>query len=366
MKKFLVWIIAVLFFCAPVQAIAKEASWPDLNDTHPYAEELKSLFEHGVLKGYPDGTIKPDQQMNRVEGLKLILQALDTPLVKEVHYEDLKFTDITEEDDDAWYLPYISFAVKYGYMTGFEDGTFRKNDTMTRAEFVKVLFKAKALSPADDHKKVFHDVPRSHWVTSMINYLYDQKLLSDEFDDDNFKPDEPITRSLAAYFTDKLFYEGENVGAQSDVPDQDEVLISNPEEENVGTDGDLSDVDADLQKYLTDRDLDEGVASYYGDSFNGRGTASGEKFDNSKLTAAQPYLPFGSFIRVTNVDNGKSVEVMVNDCGPFVKGRVVDLSKSAFETIGSARAGILRVKVEVVSILEENAFRDRCYELTKK
>ena len=91
-----------------------------------------------------------------------------------------------------------------------------------------------------------------------------------------------------------------------------------------------------------------GMASYYADKFQGRPTASGERFDNASLTAAHRTLPFGTRVRVTNLDNGRSVTVRVNDRGPFVKGRIIDLSVAAAKRIDMIRAGVVRVRVEPV------------------
>jgi len=91
-----------------------------------------------------------------------------------------------------------------------------------------------------------------------------------------------------------------------------------------------------------------GKASYYGDKFHGRPTASGEPYDRDKLTAAHRTHPFGTICRVTNTANGKSVEVRVNDRGPHVKSRVIDLSYKAMSIIDGISAGIINVKVEVV------------------
>jgi rare lipoprotein A len=91
-----------------------------------------------------------------------------------------------------------------------------------------------------------------------------------------------------------------------------------------------------------------GKASYYASKFQGRKTASGERFDQNAKTAAHRTLPFGTKVKVTNVKNGKSVVVRINDRGPFVKGRIIDLSRSAFTRIGDPRAGVISVSVEVV------------------
>ncbi|MTI39807.1 septal ring lytic transglycosylase RlpA family protein [Fulvivirga lutimaris] len=94
--------------------------------------------------------------------------------------------------------------------------------------------------------------------------------------------------------------------------------------------------------------IQEGKASYYADKFEGKPTASGEKYKHSKLTAAHKTLPFGTVVRVTSISNGKSVEVTINDRGPFVEGRVIDLSRSAAEKIGLIHVGIADVKIEVI------------------
>jgi len=92
----------------------------------------------------------------------------------------------------------------------------------------------------------------------------------------------------------------------------------------------------------------EGVASYYAHEFNGRLTASGEVYDMNKLTAAHKELPFGTMVRVTNLDNGKSVVVRINDRGPFVKNRIIDLSLEAAKRIGLVSTGTARVRLEIV------------------
>jgi rare lipoprotein A len=89
----------------------------------------------------------------------------------------------------------------------------------------------------------------------------------------------------------------------------------------------------------------DGLASFYTE---GSQTASGEKLDGHQLTAAHRTLPFGTRVRVTNVANGRSVTVRINDRGPFVAGRVVDVSYAAAETLGITRRGIAKVKLDVV------------------
>jgi rare lipoprotein A len=95
----------------------------------------------------------------------------------------------------------------------------------------------------------------------------------------------------------------------------------------------------------------EGTASFYAGQFHGRKTANGETFNMDQLTAAHPSLPFGTWVRVTNLSNGKDVVVRINDRGPFVKGRIIDLSASAAKKIGIMQTGVVQVKLEAIRSL---------------
>lgn len=89
-------------------------------------------------------------------------------------------------------------------------------------------------------------------------------------------------------------------------------------------------------------------ASWYGPGFHGRRTANGERFDQDGLTAAHKTLAFGTKVRVTNPANGKSVVVRINDRGPFVRGREIDLSKGAAQAVGMLGSGVAQVRLEVL------------------
>lgn len=98
----------------------------------------------------------------------------------------------------------------------------------------------------------------------------------------------------------------------------------------------------------TSRHVQIGDASWYGAPHKGHRTASGEPYDPQLLTAAHPSLPLDSTVRVTNLKNGLSVDVRVNDRGPYKSRRVIDLSAKAAETIGLKRRGVAKVKVELL------------------
>jgi rare lipoprotein A len=91
-----------------------------------------------------------------------------------------------------------------------------------------------------------------------------------------------------------------------------------------------------------------GIASFYADKHQFKKTASGELYNHNLKTAAHRKMPFGSKLKVTNVKNGKNVVVKVNDRGPFIHGRIIDLSKSAFNSIGNTSSGLISVQIEVI------------------
>lgn len=109
-----------------------------------------------------------------------------------------------------------------------------------------------------------------------------------------------------------------------------------------------------------DADYDEkGVGSWYGEQFHNRRTANGEVFDMDLPSAAHKTLPLPSIVEVTNLDNGRKMRVRVNDRGPFIDGRIIDLSKAAAEQLGYGRAGVARVRVRYVGPAGKTPFEQR-------
>ncbi|QBJ63338.1 septal ring lytic transglycosylase RlpA family protein [Pseudoalteromonas sp. DL-6] len=93
---------------------------------------------------------------------------------------------------------------------------------------------------------------------------------------------------------------------------------------------------------------ERGKASFYADKYHGRTTASGERFSQQAATAAHLKLPFGTRVNVTNIANNKSVVVKINDRGPYIRGRIIDLSKAMFEKIADPKVGVIDVAVTVI------------------
>ena len=119
--------------------------------------------------------------------------------------------------------------------------------------------------------------------------------------------------------------------------------------------------------------VERGIASWYGEKFHGRPTANGETYDMYGLTAAHKELPLGTVVDVENLDNGRSVRVRINDRGPFVRGRIIDLSYGAAQKVDMVQAGLARVEIRITEVgtgrpgmsqvkgfaVQAGAFRDR-------
>lgn len=101
-------------------------------------------------------------------------------------------------------------------------------------------------------------------------------------------------------------------------------------------------------KHLEQNHTQKGIACYYSPEFQGRFTASGERYNSAKLTAAHRTFPFGTLVEVRNLQNDKTVQVTINDRGPYKADRVIDLSEAAFREIGNISAGLLDVEIRVL------------------
>ena len=112
---------------------------------------------------------------------------------------------------------------------------------------------------------------------------------------------------------------------------------------------DLDSFDPPIEGNTVVSNLGTGIASYYGRKFHGRRTASGEPFDMGAFTAAHRTLPFGSLVRVTNPRSGRSVTVRINDRGPFVRGRTIDVSRAAAQELGMIASGHAPVELELLA-----------------
>lgn len=137
------------------------------------------------------------------------------------------------------------------------------------------------------------------------------------------------------------------VGFTFVINDDDTPTLPTTDANEISLETKLPNFDPSLVDYV---DLGTMKASWYGPGFHGRKTANGEKFDQMSYTAAHKSLRFGTLLRITNPKNGKSIVVRINDRGPYIDGRDLDLSKAAAHELGLMRKGVARLKVEELKI----------------
>lgn len=305
----------------------------DIPDEHELALPLVFLKQQGVVHGHPDGTFQPDDTIQRVEILKMTYWALrqftkeEFPVIAQANSASSATHDIatngnatkdpffqtnaeipnfTDIDPNEWYGEYLRWGYDRNIIEGYEDGTFHPADPVNLAEALKMLL---AGYTELENLRLTHrfradpyiDAPRGEWFTTYIQYAKDRGLLP--LEEDYIHPDILMTRGRWAEILYKLF---------------------------------------------TQRPVFQGYVSFYGDEFHGRGTASGDTFSQDEFTAAHPSLPFGSILRLKNPETGAQVEVRVNDRGPYMKRRIVDLSRRAFETIAPLGTGVLEAIIEII------------------
>jgi len=301
MKK----ITAISFFVVAFLILTQgaQAVFTDVPSNHKYYEAITYLQDSEIVEGYEDGSYRPDAKVNRAEALKIILLGSNV-LVPEIAEQDI-FPDVLH---GTWYGKFVAKAKNRGIVSGDGDtGMFRPGDTINLAEIVKILLETNELEPIHEmSRRPYADVPTEAWFAPYFAYG-DSIHLLEEDDDYNVFPATPVTRGLMA----QLMY----------------------------------------QLAMKPAGYQEGQASYYGEKFHGKGTASGEVFDASKFTAAHRTLPFNTWLKVKNMANGEEVYVRVNDRGPYADTdkRIIDLSKAAFESIASLGSGIINVSITPLS-----------------
>ncbi len=274
----------------------------DVASNHPNFNAITYLYENGIVEGYADNTFRPDQLVNRAEALKILLLGSDV-LVPEIQPQEI-FPDVIH---GTWYAKYAMKAKNLAIVKG-DDGTgmFRPGDTVNLAEALKMLLKTNNIESPASASNPYWDVSKDAWFGPYFEYGRLAGLL-DQSSNENVYPATPVTRGLLA----ELMYR----------------LATN------------------------DFIIADGKASYYGEKFHGKTTASGEIFDASAFTAAHLTYSFGTRLKVTSVETGKTVIVRINDRGPYVSdpNRIIDLSKAAFEYIAPLSRGIIEVKIEVTN-----------------
>lgn len=372
MKK----LLTILFFislCAglfPIPAMAEETTLPlsvepftDVPKESLYYAPVLFLREKGIIQGYGDGTFRPRELVKRVEALSMIMKSattlpseeltdvqqfnlpvdtilnlnfpsetnitiktpsMETPIQLErtgvlelvmpnggilrsgrIFLDQTPiFTDVSPSD---WFFNLIQRATSLDITKGYPDGTFRPEDTANLAEALALLVRTNRipLEAVDPSSTLgVEDVPGYEWFAPHVSYALSKTIVIPNFQN-RVQPEKEMTR------------------------------------------GDIASL---LYRFLKSQENSEfGRASWYGDGLSQVKVKTHFEYQQENLTAAHKTLPFGTLVRVKNLRNGKSVDVVVNDRGPYLPGRIVDLSKTAFTRIAAPETGVIPVELEVLS-----------------
>lgn len=340
MKRFLVTPAIILSLLMPQIVFSDETDLPeeewlytDLDPNHVFADAIEFMTDNEYVEGYEDGTFKPDNTINRAEALKIIMlvseisseeaenveeaiiDSADVALAEESEEEtnedlDEETSEETEEeiremnfpdvsDENEWYYEYIKTAYEQNVVDGHDDGYFRPENTVNRAEAVKMFFASRNTPIRDSEEDEF-------WYEPYIEFATTNKALLIPDADGDYLPSQELTR------------------------------------------GELCEIVYRFMNGIYTGETEYGVASYYGYSFDGANTASGTPLDAYGFMAAHKTLPFGTWVKVTNIANNMSVNVVIVDRGPYVEGRVIDLTPGAFEQISTLSSGLAHTYVEVL------------------
>lgn len=296
-------LIPMLFMLSSNPAYA--ADFSDVQNESAHYLAITTLSTSGMISGYEDGTFKPKQKITRAEALKMIVLALYPEEKSTIeNYIVPEIPSFSDTEASAWYTPYVEFAKDKKIINGYSDNTFRPDQTINLAETLKIFLNGKIdISLEEIAENLYKDTPQDSWFTSYTAYAGKYGIINIASSNEIF-PEQDVTRGMLAeiIYRESLVKEGYGFGK----------------------------------------------ATFYGSSTDGSNTSSGETFYSSLYTAAHKTLPFGTIVEVTNLENGKSVQVKINDRGPYGPGRVLDLSKAAFSAIGWLGDGVLNIQYKVI------------------
>ncbi|MFA6305189.1 MAG: septal ring lytic transglycosylase RlpA family protein [Candidatus Gracilibacteria bacterium] len=318
-KKNITWLlIPIITLIATISHTPKIISalapdnFSDVKEGNSHYVAIEYLRENDIIQGYEDGTFKPKQKISRAESLKIFILAAKSVTETEItqRQETLKQTNespLSDTPATSWFAPYVSIAKEKNIISGYEDGTFQPDKTINLAESLKIFLSCYPNLQYPQTDDIFADAVNTDWFAKYAAYAK-EKTLVNITPENKIDPNQDMTRGYMA----EIIYRK---------------IIND----------------------TTDR-AEFGKATYYGNGVDGSNTASGEKLNNADFVAAHKTLPFGTIVEVTNLATGKSVQVRIIDRGPYVHGRIIDLSLSAFESLANLSAGVINVQDKVIHL----------------
>jgi len=301
-KQKLKWLLVPILTCL-LPFNSSVFAFTDVNPGDENYVSISYLKENNIIDGYEDNTFKPRQFINRAEALKMLI--LGSGLFLEEDMIETKESPFNDTALSEWYTKYLITAKKNGIISGYEDGSFKPSQNINLVESVKIFLSSyQDINYQYIETISFNDTSTDEWYSKYISFAASRDMLYiDSLN--NIYPEQEMRRGYLAELIYKMIKSSEGYGF--------------------------------------------GKATFYGAAVQGNHTASGEIFDKDLLTAAHKTLPFGTIAEVTNMSNGKSVNVKINDRGPYGPGRVIDLSSAAFEKIAWLGTGIIDIQYKVIS-----------------
>ncbi len=231
MKNRLLLIISAALFTVLLgaqMALAVEA-FSDVNSAHPNFTAIMDLKEREVIGGYPDGTFKPEQAVNRVEALKIILNAagIDSSTSG-------KIANFTDTDQAQWYAPFLNKAYDLGVIGGYPDGTYKPTQTVNLAENLKILLNSYQvdLGAVSVTSNMFDDAYADQWYSKFVQYAKDRKLIEGDLDNKVY-PGQGMTRAKLAEIAYRFIQVEENdldfYGQDKAPVEHDETVVLPPD-----------------------------------------------------------------------------------------------------------------------------------------
>lgn len=215
-KKFLAALVMSIFAIMPLSAFAEQTpAFTDVPSTHPNYTAIKGLKDRGIISGYPDGSFKPEQAVNRVEALKIITLGAGLEPLPEAEVPIADFSDI---EHTQWYMPYLNRAVENMIVQGYPDGTFKPTQTVNLVENLKILLLANEIDVTDLEVPTdpYADTPKTEWYAKYVQYAKDKNLI--DADGQNMVyPSQGMTRAKLAETMYRLIYLREH-GAEEYTP----------------------------------------------------------------------------------------------------------------------------------------------------
>ncbi len=298
-----------IFFAVPLTFAFYEGytelTYTDVDQFNEFYPAISYFTNASVVSGYEDGHFGSKENVNRAEALKIILSASGVEISQNLPASsDSQYVDI---DLEAWYAPFVLKATDLGIVEGYSDNKFYPENEVNLAESLKMIFYANNLRDfVALEKDPANDVPKDAWYSYEAAYAIENDIVWPNLAN-NIEPSKFLAR------------------------------------------GELLEL---LYKFLLrdnrNKIVYRGIATYYGDVLEGNNTSSGEAYDPNKFTAAHRFLDFGTKIKVVNLENGQTVEVVVNDRGPYSDKYELDLSRVAFELLSPLSRGIIDVYYYIV------------------